>query len=228
MEAMRNVLLAVGCAVLTVAMVAPASAALITGIQYSYDANGGTCGGGEAAYIGTYTTTAASSGTLKDGYITLQADVNANAAFTVPAYTIGLGPAGTPAIYGTYYGPIVDFKLNGSYNLSSMLIGYTQKLAYGVGAPSSVSISVNGGSVLGTYTGFDNSIEYYPNGDARTYSIDLTSLNLTGVQTVRLVFPSAKEWTALNEIQFDGVVPEPAAVALLAAGLLACGWRKRK
>jgi hypothetical protein len=240
MRAIRNVLSAVGGVLLVSAMVASASAGLITGTQYTYTPGGYAAGNNAAVENsftnGVYTSTDLSSGTLKDGYITTQADVNANPAFTVPAYNIGNGPAGLPSLFGTYDGPPISFKLNGTYDLSSVLIGYTIKNMYGVYAPTSVDIAVNGGSVLQTYTDFDNSVEYYPNGDARTYSIDLSSLNLTGVTTVQLKFhqstDAGKEWTSLNEIQFHGTLtPEPSIMTLLATGLvalLAYAWRRRR
>lgn len=242
MRAIQNVLWAVGGVLLVSAMVATASAGLITGTQYTYTP-GGYAGGNNAAVEnsftgGVYTATDLSSGTLKDGYITTQADVNANAPFTVPAYNIGNGPAGLPSLFGVYDGPPISFKLNGTYDVSSALIGYTIKNIYGVYAPTSVDIAVNGGAVLQSYTGFDNSVEYYPNGDARAYQIDLSTLNLTGVTSVQLKFHQSgdygREWTSLNEIQFFGTVtpaPEPSTMALLVAGLvalLAYAWRRRR
>ena len=135
MRAIRNVLLAVGCVVLAIAMVSPASAGLITGIQYEYDPGGWCAGAGAAtenAFTGgNYTTTSLSSGILKDGYITTQADINSKGA-TTACYYIGNGPAGAGCIYGTGDGPAITFNLNGSYNLSSMLIGYTIQNSVGV------------------------------------------------------------------------------------------------
>lgn len=233
MRIIRSASQVIGCALFVSAITVSASADLITGTQYTYTP-GGYAAGSNAAIenaftAGVYTSTDLASGILKDGYITTQADVNAGDR---PAYEVGNGLAGKPCIYGTFDGPPISFKLNEAYDLSSVLIGYTVKTVYGVYAPTSVDIAVDGGPVLQSYTGFDSSVEYYPNGDARTYQIDLTALNLTGVTSVQLKFHQSAEWTSLNEIQFNGTaVPEPATTCMLLTsvfGLLAYAWKRRR
>jgi hypothetical protein len=233
MRAIRNVSLVIGCALLASAMAASVSADLITGTQYTYTGGGGPLAASEQAFTGgVYTSTAASSGVLKDGYITTQADIEADAANNFYGYYTGNGPAGRATIYGANNGPSIDFQINGNFDLSSMLVGYVQREKHGVEGPASISVAVNGGAVVQTYTGFDHSAAVSDRGDARTYSIDLSSLSLTNVHSVQVQMTSASEWMTLNEIQFDGTaVPEPATSVLLSVGvvgLLAYAWRRRK
>lgn len=233
MRMIRSASLAIGCALLVSAITVSASADLITGTQYTYTGGGGPLAASEQAFTGgVYTSTAASSGVLKDGYITTQADIEADAANNFYGYYTGNGPAGRATLYGANNGPSINFQLNGNYNLASMLVAYVQREKHGVEGPASISVAVNGGAIVQTFTAFDHSAAASDRGDARTYSIDLGSLNLLNVHSVQVQMTSPCEWMSLNEIQFNGTaVPEPATTSMLLTsvlGLLAYAWKKRR
>ena len=62
-----------------------------------------------------------------------------------PATTLERARLERVAFYGVGDGPPITFNLNGFYDLSSMLIGYTVKDSVGVFAPTSVDVAVNNG-----------------------------------------------------------------------------------
>ena len=246
MEAMRNVLLAVGCAVLTVAMVAPVSAALATTYTYPGEAPQPCYFGTDATFVGGVY----GSGYLNNGVFGNQAFLDSTPrprnAYTSDAvsYQLEGDAAWNDYVGGFYYSKTggitsgtsgtfaIKFDLGATYSLSTMILGTSEMQTYGVGIPGAVTISdaVHANVVDTTYHGLTASDGPAGRGLYRQLTIDVSSLSGRYI-TVTL---SDNSWGTggqfgLNEIQFNGTpIPEPAAVALLAAGLLACGWRKRK
>ena len=172
---------------------------------YSYTYTSGTLAGAGGAFE------TANNSILRDGYYTTQADVTA-AAGNPRAYYVN----GTSAQRGFIAGgggggaspqPGITFDLGQVQPLTNVTIFYADLYGDGVSAPSSVVISVDGGTPF-TNTGFDTSINANQYGDARALSIDLTGYTGRYVQMdfynpVTHGAPGG-EWTALNEVMFFG------------------------
>ena len=143
---------------------------------------------------------------LQDGYYTTQADVNAAAGNPRAYYVNGtssprgfiVGPGSAPI--GTIPQPGIRFDLGQAQHLTNVNVFYANLNADGISAPSSVVISVDGGTPF-TNSDFDTSVNANQYGDARELSIDLTGY--TG-RFVQMDFIQDTYWTALNEVMFYG------------------------
>lgn len=96
--------------------------------------------------------------------------------------------------------------------------------AGGVSLPTAVSFEWLGGSLQRAVT------DPAPSSSAPSWLV-FGNLGITGASSVRVSFSYGNEWVFVDEVKFAGAVPEPAAWAQLAAGLLLIGGvaaRKRR
>jgi hypothetical protein len=121
--------------------------------------------------------------------------------------------------------PSVQFHFAASVNIDTISIHADDSAgAGGVSLPTAVSFEWQGGSLQRTVSDPD------PSSSSPSWLV-FGNLGITGVSSVRVHFSYGNAWVFVDEVTFAGTVPEPAAWAQLAAGLLVLGGlaaRKRR
>ena len=164
----------------------------------SYSVDSYTYTGGSIAGDGAVAETALPA-ILTDGSITTQALIEAAAG--VPQGYYVNGGLDNGVVYGGDPQPAVQLDLGAAVDINAIEVHYVVHTPHGVGAPTSVDVSVDGSPVM-TFTGFDGSTNVSTYGDARVVLIDVADNN---GQLVQLAFHGPSEWISLNEV----VIYEP-------------------
>lgn len=130
--------------------------------------------------------------------------------------------------------PVITFDLGAPSTLDATFIHYLVGYSGGIHAPDAVLIqfSMDGTDFVSIPSILSMGFNDFDNGTgagwARRSVVDLGG---TAAQYVRFSFTNDAEWTFLGEIQFvldnTTMIPEPATLGLLAAGLLALRRRRR-
>jgi hypothetical protein len=137
--------------------------------------------------------------------------------------------------------PQLTFDLGGTYALNSVTVHYTIDHVAGddtrnLRAPDSMTATFSSAGAAGPFGGGviqsswdDSDADDGPAagiGDARSLT---TALGGVSANAVSLDFLTNGEWLFISEISFDGVlVPEPAALGLLAVGGVILGAARRR